>query len=193
MKIDSHRLKQIGVAGALAFAGVAALKLSGTAVATPALNFASIILSQTFFEEILVNSGHRGNRDHHDGHGHNGHDDDDAQNSTAHKVRISAKDASDVYIVQNTVPPGGHSGWHTHPGPSIVSIKSGTATVYGGDDPSCAGVTYPAGSGFIDEGGDHVHLVKNNGTEPLVTVAFQIIPHGLARRIDMPDPGFCPF
>lgn len=191
MKIDAQRLKRIGVVGGLAFAGVAALKLSGTAIATPALNFASSILSQTFFEEILLNSDHRGDRDRHERR--DGRDDDDKRDSTGHKVRISVEDPSDVYVVQNTVPSGGHSGWHSHPGPSIVSVKSGTATVYAGDDPSCAGVNYPAGSGFIDEGGDHVHLVKNNGTEPLVTVAFQIIPHGQTRRIDMPDPGFCPF
>jgi quercetin dioxygenase-like cupin family protein len=44
---------------------------------------------------------------------------------------------ADVYVVTNTVLPGGNSGWHTHAGPSIVAVKSGTATVYDGDDPSC--------------------------------------------------------
>ena len=69
----------------------------------------------------------------------------------------------------------------------------GTATVYEGDDPSCSGVMYSAGSAFVDAGGTHVHLVRNeSATEELVTVAFQIIPQGAARRIDAPKPSQCP-
>jgi thiamine biosynthesis lipoprotein len=48
-------------------------------------------------------------------------------------------------------------------------------------------------SGFIDAGGTHVHLVRNeSATDTLVTVAFQIIPQGAARRIDAPKPSQCP-
>jgi mannose-6-phosphate isomerase-like protein (cupin superfamily) len=175
MKINARRLKLAGLAGIAAGAAALAVALSGTAVATPALTFVSEILSQTFFESIKVNA----------------HADDDG--TGAHKVKIVARDPSDVFVVRNTVAPGGYSGWHTHPGPSVVSVTSGTATVYSGTDPSCAGVTYPAGTGFIDEGGGHVHMVRNQGAVPLVLVAFQIVPHGIARRQDAPDPGFCPF
>jgi quercetin dioxygenase-like cupin family protein len=108
-------------------------------------------------------------------------------------MKISARDPSDVYVVSNLVPPGGSSGWHTHPGPSVVSVKSGTATVYSGDDPSCTPVTYPAGTGFIDAGGGHSHLVRNEGTTNLELIAFQIVPANAARRVGTPDPGFCPF
>ncbi len=73
----------------------------------------------------------------------------------------------------------------------MVLVKSGTATVYDGDDPNCMPVRYPAGTGFIDAGGGH--MVRNEGTEPLVTVAFQIIPTGALRRIDAASPGYCPF
>ena len=107
-------------------------------------------------------------------------------------VRLIAVDPSDVYVAKNTVAPGADSGWHSHPGPSLVIVQSGAATVYEGDDPSCSGVTYTAGSGFIDSGGTHVHLVRNEGTAQLVTVAFQIIPQGAARRIDAPKPSQCP-
>jgi hypothetical protein len=54
-------------------------------------------------------------------------------------------------------------------------------------------VTYAAGTGFIDEGGGHMHMVRNEGASDLVTVAFQIIPAGADRRIDGPSPGHCPF
>jgi hypothetical protein len=46
--------------------------------------------------------------------------------------------------------------------------------------------------GFVDQGPGHVHLVRNEGPDELEVVAFQVVPHLAARRIDAPDPGFCP-
>ena len=110
------------------------------------------------------------------------------------KVGIETKGPADVFVVRNTVPPGGYSGWHTHPGPSIVSVKTGTATVYDGNDPYCRPHTYVAGTGFVDRGGaGHAHMVRNEGTVPLETIAFQIIPAGADRRIDVAAPGYCAF
>jgi len=163
--------------GSLALGAVVALQVSGVVMATPATaGFVSEILGRSFFERIHVSTA-RG--------------DDDVV--TANLVKILAKDPSDVYMVRNTVAPGANSGWHTHPGPSIVMVTSGTASVYEGDDPSCTPVTVPAGTGFIDAGGTHVHLVRNAGAAPLVTVAFQIVPTGVARRIDAVNPGYCQF
>ena len=107
-------------------------------------------------------------------------------------IRIVAEVPTDVYVVTNTVEPGGYSGWHTHSGPSLVLVKSGTATVYDGDDPDCTPATYPAGTGFVDAGDGHVHMVRNAGSVQLELIAFQMIPAGAARRIESPDPGFCP-
>ena len=184
-------LGALGTLGVCVLAGV--VHWSGAALATPNFQFNSEILSRSLFEEIR-NQIRRGptNMVRH-GHGH-GRDDDDADwDDNDFKVRVRVPEPSDVYVVRNKVPPGGHSGWHTHPGPSIVSVKAGTATVYDGDDPSCAPVTYPAGTGFIDDGGGHVHMVRNEGSVELETVAFQIVPAGAERRIDAPAPGFCPF
>jgi hypothetical protein len=142
----------------------------GAAWATPGLMFNSETLARSLFDNIDVKS-----------------------NSDLLKVKIETKGSADVYIVRNTVPPGGYSGWHTHPGPSIVSVKSGTATVYDGNDPNCTPHTYVAGTGFIDQGDGHVHMVRNEGTVDLIVVAFQIIPAGADRRIDAASPGYCPF
>jgi hypothetical protein len=55
-------------------------------------------------------------------------------------------------------------------------------------------VRYPVGTGFIGAGSGHVHMVRNeSATNSLVTTAFRIIPAGQARRIDAPNPGYCPF
>jgi quercetin dioxygenase-like cupin family protein len=106
--------------------------------------------------------------------------------SPDHGVIFMTKGQSDVYVVSNTIAPGGHTGWHSHPGPSIVSVVSGTATEYRSDEPD--GTVYTAGTAFVDEGGDHAHIVVNEGTTNLVLVAFQILPKGAPRRIDEPAP-----
>jgi quercetin dioxygenase-like cupin family protein len=106
------------------------------------------------------------------------------------RARIDTKGDSDLHVLQNTIQPGGTFGWHSHPGPSLVIVKSGTATLYFGDDPTCTPLVVPAGSGFIDEGSD-VHVVRNEGTVDLVTVVVSLVPTGFMRRIDEPAPVGC--
>lgn len=110
-----------------------------------------------------------------------------------HQVRISTKGQSDIHVTTNVVVPGGTSGWHTHPGPSVVIVKTGTATIYDGDDPTCTPQVYEAGSAFFDPGGGHLHVVRNENSVNLETVAFQIVPAAATRRIDAPSPGVCGF
>lgn len=100
---------------------------------------------------------------------------------------------SDVYVQSNVWQPGGTSGWHTHPGHSLIIVTEGTVTTYEGDDPDCRPSVYTKGEGFVDEGGEHVHLIRNEGTVPASTIAVQTIPAGATRRIDAPDPGHCSF
>ena len=114
-------------------------------------------------------------------------DDIDARSETDdHEVELQVKGFSDVYIVHNRIPPGGHTGWHSHPGISFVTVKAGVATEYHGDDPTTPTI-YPAGTGLVEEAG-RVHLFANEGTTDLELVAFQLLPFGATRRIDQPAP-----
>jgi quercetin dioxygenase-like cupin family protein len=36
----------------------------------------------------------------------------------------------------------GNTGWHMHPGPSLITVTAGTITAYDGDDPTCAPRTF---------------------------------------------------
>jgi quercetin dioxygenase-like cupin family protein len=110
-----------------------------------------------------------------------------------YSFNLKTKGDSDLYVTRNAISPGGQSGWHTHPGPSLVIVTAGEVTVYDGDDPECQGTVYKTGEGFIDEGGDHTHMVRNEASAPAETVAVQTLPKGATRRIDVPDPGNCPF
>ena len=100
--------------------------------------------------------------------------------------------ASYMHVLSNRIEPGGSFGWHKHPGPSFVIVKSGTATVYFGADPTCRPHRIPTGKGFVDRG-LQVHLVRNEGDVDLVTVVVSFTPARATRRIDAQRPGNCPF
>jgi quercetin dioxygenase-like cupin family protein len=103
------------------------------------------------------------------------------------------KGDSDVYVQSNVWQPGGTTGWHTHPGHSLIIVTAGTVTAYEGDDAGCTPHTYTVGMGFVDPGGGHVHAVRNDGDVEARTITVQVIPAGALRRVDAPDPGHCGF
>ncbi len=105
---------------------------------------------------------------------------------------------SDLYVQSNVWQPGGSTGWHSHPGHSLIVVTAGAVTAYEGDDRHCRPHVYTTGMGFVDPGGDHVHDLRNEGTVEARTVAVQLIPahpdgssSAADRRIDAPDPGNC--
>ena len=104
---------------------------------------------------------------------------------------MNIKGPSDLHVLSNRIAPGGSFGWHSHPGPSFGIVKSGTATVYLGADPTCRPPRIRAGRGFVDKG-LQTHLVRNEGAVALVTVVVSFTPMGAVRRIDESKPGHCP-
>jgi len=106
-------------------------------------------------------------------------------------AKIKTKGLSDLHIVEVTIQPGGTTGWHSHLGPSFLVVKSGAATLYHGDDPACTPHVLSTGSSLFEPGGD-VHVVRNEGSVPLVNVVIQLLPSGTSRAISEPNPGYCP-
>ena len=108
------------------------------------------------------------------------------------EVEVEAKPALDVAVQMITFQPGGHSGWHSHPGPVFISVVAGEMTFYEADDPSCAPVVRHAGQGFLDTGA-HAHIARNETTAPATNVVTYFVPPGSPLRTDAPNPGNCPF
>jgi quercetin dioxygenase-like cupin family protein len=108
------------------------------------------------------------------------------------KAMINTKGASHLYVVQNTVTPGGSFGWHSHTGPSLIIVMSGVATEYEGNDPTCTPRVHPAGTTFVDSGEGSGHLVRNEGNVNLVVTVVRLVPEGAVQRLDLPNPGYCP-
>jgi quercetin dioxygenase-like cupin family protein len=99
---------------------------------------------------------------------------------------IKTRGLSDVYVSLIKIEPGGHGGWHSHPGPSFITVRSGTAAFLD----ECDNFTphaYPAGTGFVEDPGC-VHLLANGGDADLEVVVVQIVPRGAPRRIGEPAP-----
>jgi quercetin dioxygenase-like cupin family protein len=113
--------------------------------------------------------------------------------SRKYGVMIKTRGLSDAYVVRNSIAPGGNTGWHSHPGPVFVLVTAGTATNYDADDPTLTPTVYRAGTGFVDAGGGHVHIVRNEGDTDLELVVFFLVPRGAPRRIDEPAPLGAPF
>lgn len=107
-------------------------------------------------------------------------------------VDLKSKDNTDILVTNLAITPGGHSGWHYHPGPVLVIVKTGTTTLYHANDPSCTGTPHPAGTVFVEEGG-MVHIARNEGTAEVTMVASSFVPAGGPGRIDAAAPGNCAF
>jgi quercetin dioxygenase-like cupin family protein len=149
--------------------GLVVLAIAATALATPVVGVKSTVFAIGAFDELH------------------------AKTLTPHwQARIDTKGATDVHVIENVLPPGASFGWHSHPGPSLVVVKSGALTLYKASDPSCTPTVVQAGSGFVDNGGD-VHLVRNEGSIETVVYVVSLVPHGFTRRIDEPAPGTCGF
>jgi quercetin dioxygenase-like cupin family protein len=82
---------------------------------------------------------------------------------------INVDDPSRTVVVRYTVQPGARFPWHTHYGPVIVNIVSGSLTYV--DAGTCHETTYSPGQAFVDAGHGHVHSAYNPGTEPTVLMA----------------------
>ena len=113
----------------------------------------------------------------------------------AHSGRWNAllvtTDPTDFIIQTVQIAPGGYTGWHSHLGPVVLTVKRGTATMYRAEHGRCLRFVYPAGSAFVEPVGPHA-LQNESSTEVLETFNAHIIPAGAVQRVDEPDPGVCP-
>jgi quercetin dioxygenase-like cupin family protein len=113
---------------------------------------------------------------------------------TDQSFKIHQRKGNDVVTAQNTLAPGGFSGWHSHPGTVVLVVQSGEFTLFservkGG---KCTVHTYSAGQVYLEQPGDEENAV-NHGTVPAVlAVTFFNVPHGGSNRIERTDPGNCP-
>ena len=107
-------------------------------------------------------------------------------------IKLRTRRAIDVATQQIVIGPGGHTGWHSHPGPVLVTVKSGALRVIYADDCTGLGTVYDAGDTFVDRGDETVHIARNGSATANVELwATYLVPGapGTGLRIDEADPG----
>lgn len=111
-----------------------------------------------------------------------------AQGSTADEVHVQSTGPTRLVFQRVTIQPGGYTGWHTHPGPLLVVVESGTLTHY---DRHCEVTTYSSGEAFEETpGANAVHMGANLGDEPVVLDVTYVVPDGASLRNEA-DPPAC--
>lgn len=114
-----------------------------------------------------------------------------AGDDDAWSAKLKTHGVSDFYVVDNKFVPGADTGWHSHPGPSLIFVVAGSVTNYESTRDGCTKHVYTQGSNFIDAGGLDEHILRNEGAVPAETIAVQMLPQGAPRRIDKAAPVNC--
>ena len=72
-------------------------------------------------------------------------------------ARAVTPNGTEAFIQHVRLGPNVPTGWHTHPGPAIVTVVKGSVIYEDAEANRCNDVTYLAGEGFVDRGFGHVH------------------------------------
>jgi quercetin dioxygenase-like cupin family protein len=155
-------------------AAVVTICIVGIALATPVvgLNFANILASGTSNTEISVHvrvalppvAGHE-------------------QEDNEWTAKLLTSGPSNFIVQDVSYLPGGHTGWHSHPGFLLVSVTEGSIEWY---DANCQRTVYNVGDSFTES--TATHFVRNVGSVNARFMVTYVLANGQPRRIDQPAP-----
>jgi hypothetical protein len=107
-------------------------------------------------------------------------------------LKLEAKNPLDVVVRTHDYAIGSSTGWHTHPGPVLITVIQGEVTFYDYDDPTCTPTVVSAGQGYVDTG--HGHIGRNESGQPAKDVTVIFAPVALPFRGELEAPGpYCSF
>ena len=146
-------------------AGIA-FAIASLAGATPVYNLASPILASGTSDAII------------DSHGVAPSGAGEFFNAT-----LTTDGPSTITLQDVAFAPGGHNGWHSHPGIVAISLISGSIEWY---NAQCEGKVYSAGDARTE--GSQAHYFRVVGTTGVHLMATFIIAKGASYRIDKQAP-----
>ena len=101
---------------------------------------------------------------------------------------LNIRPGTNTIVAQYVFGPNSSTGWHSHPGKTLVTVQSGTFTVY---HDNCHAHVYEAGDAFVElPSSVHVGRNETGGTVQL-GVVFTNVPIGGSPRIDQAQPAGC--
>jgi len=164
MEAAMNKMLAVGVSFVLSFACFTSI-----AWASPPVGVTPTLLNRATFEPFYVKTDHDS------------------------PISFQAKARTDVDIVVRQHDYVGHAytGWHKHPGPVFITVKTGTLTFYEYDDPTCTPIVVNHNEGYVDDG--HGHIGVNETNQPAVDISVILAPVGAPFRteIDVGPEGRC--
>ena len=106
-------------------------------------------------------------------------------------ARAVQPDGAEVYVQHLSLGPNLVFAWHTHPGPVVVTVRSGSLTYQDGGPNMCRNRTYTAGEGFVDPGFGHVHRVIAGPSGAEIYSTFFLPPGSENHLITAPGAEEC--
>jgi hypothetical protein len=107
-------------------------------------------------------------------------------------ARAVRRHEADVFVQHVRVDAGGALAWHTHPGPALVTVVSGSLGYQRAHHRRCVTTWYPAGTGFMDPGFGHVHRAIAGADAGFDAYVTFVTPTGTPNQtIPRPPPAAC--
>jgi len=108
--------------------------------------------------------------------------------------QAQSREAMDVVVRRHAYAPGGYTGWHSHPGPVLITVTKGELTFYEYDGRTCNRSVLRAGEsfqpGYVDSG--RGHFVRNESGADAEDVSVIMAPtNGGAFRGELDPPAGC--
>jgi quercetin dioxygenase-like cupin family protein len=109
--------------------------------------------------------------------------------TTDESFGFKARPGWNTVVASFTFGPNSSTGWHTHPGRTLVTVKTGTFTVYHAEE--CEPRVYEPGDAFV-ELPTTVHVGRNETSETVeLGVVYFKVPIGGSPRIEQDQPEGC--
>ena len=116
---------------------------------------------------------------------------DQTDHVNSDRVKFQTKDATDVRVQRLVFGPNSYSGWHRHPGLVLVTVESGSLTLWQSD---CSSTTYgpglPDGAVFVEGGDEPAQATSTTGAVSYVVLVAPSADPSVFRIED--DPISCP-
>ena len=97
-------------------------------------------------------------------------------------ARAVTPKGADLFVQHVRLGANASTGWHTHPGPALVTIVKGSVTYEDAEANSCPQTTYSSGQGFVDRGFGHVHRATA-GPDGVDFYVVYILPPGTETHV----------
>jgi quercetin dioxygenase-like cupin family protein len=110
----------------------------------------------------------------------------DAVHYNVDGVKLQVKGPTDAVTQTITYGPHSSSGWHSHIGIVLVTVKDGSVTLYQSD---CLGRTFNAGDVFVENSEMGSLVLRNETDAPAHIAATFVTPSPAVLRVDQPNPG----